>query len=331
MRSARVLIFCAAAQPADPLASSLSGRGHQVSCCDDLDMLWGRLNEQAYDLLVLTLDEGVEDIVASVERMARRLPVVIAVDSPAAVAISLCLDRGARGLVAAPWDVEDCALALERHLQPKPSSLAHNAHALFEQRYRTEDLIIHSEATKKMFELATAAAPSRSTVLITGESGTGKEKVARFVHDHSRRAHRPFLAVNCGAIAPGVLESELFGHVRGAFTGASHDRRGIFEQAHGGTLFLDEIGETTPAFQAKLLRVLQEREVWRVGSSAGIEVDVRIIAATNRSLGHEIAQARFRQDLFFRLAVIPLHVPPLRERPDEILPLATSCDALVMS
>lgn len=322
MRSAHVLIFCAQAQGLNVLATSLRARGHQVSCCDEPEALFDRLNAHAYDLLVLPIHEGAEALVERVGRLARQLPVLVAADSPEAMTMSLCLARGARGLVASPWDTDDCATAIEQHLKPKVSAPAHAVRALFEQRYRTEDLIIHSASTKKMFELATAAAPSRSTILITGESGTGKEKVARFVHDHSRRAHRPFLAINCGAIAPGVLESELFGHVRGAFTGASHDRRGVFEQAHGGTLFLDEIGETTPAFQAKLLRVLQEREVWRVGASAGVEVDVRIIAATNRTLEHEIAQGNFRQDLFFRLAVIPLHVPPLRDRPDEILPLA---------
>jgi transcriptional regulator with PAS, ATPase and Fis domain len=176
---------------------------------------------------------------------------------------------------------------------------------------------------RRVLDIAARVAPLDLTVLITGESGVGKERLARSLHDASpRRARKPFVAVSCGAFADTLLESELFGHVRGAFTGAVNDSRGVFESAQGGTLFLDEIGEVSAAMQVKLLRVLQEREVRRVGEAKSRPIDVRVIAATNRDLQQEVAEQRFRADLYYRLRVIDLHVPPLRERPDELRWLA---------
>jgi DNA-binding NtrC family response regulator len=179
-----------------------------------------------------------------------------------------------------------------------------------------------SPQMRRVFALAARIAEVDSTVLITGESGVGKERVARFLHDRSPRAHRPFVGVNCGACADALLDSELFGHARGAFTGAIQDRLGVFEAAQGGTLFLDEIGDISPAMQVKLLRVVQERELRRVGEVTVRRVDVRLIAATNRDLLQEVAQKRFRQDLYYRLHVIDLAIPPLRERREDLQALA---------
>jgi DNA-binding NtrC family response regulator len=183
-------------------------------------------------------------------------------------------------------------------------------------------LVSQSNPMRRLVDLARRIASVDSTVLITGETGTGKERIARFVHDESGRCKGPFIAVNCGAIAETLLESELFGHVHGAFTGATHDRIGLFEAATGGTLLLDEIGEISPGMQVKLLRALQEREVRRVGENTSRPFDVRIIAATNSELIEEIKAARFRKDLYYRLNIIELHVPALRDRREDILPLA---------
>ncbi|WP_306590466.1 sigma-54-dependent Fis family transcriptional regulator [Geothrix sp. 21YS21S-4] len=183
-------------------------------------------------------------------------------------------------------------------------------------------IVAKSPPMRQLVDLACRVAKVDSTVLITGESGAGKERIARLVHQESTRAAGPFIAVNCGAITETLLESELFGHARGAFTGATHDRPGLFESANGGTLLLDEVGEVSPGMQVKLLRAIQEREVRRVGENRNRKVDVRIIAATNRNLALILADGAFRQDLYYRLKVVELNVPPLRERREDILPLA---------
>jgi transcriptional regulator with PAS, ATPase and Fis domain len=183
-------------------------------------------------------------------------------------------------------------------------------------------LVAQSRSMLRVIDLARRVAKVDSTVLITGESGVGKERFARLIHDESERTGGPFVALNCGAMPEALLESELFGHAKGAFTGASHDRAGLFEAASGGTLLLDEIGEVPPAMQVKLLRVLQEREVRRVGENRHRKIDVRVLAATNRDLPDEVQSARFRQDLYYRLRVVELRVPPLRERREDILSLA---------
>jgi two-component system response regulator HydG len=183
-------------------------------------------------------------------------------------------------------------------------------------------MVIASEAMRRVVDLGRRVGPVDSTVLVTGESGVGKERVARLIHDASTRTAGPFVGINCGAVPEGLLESELFGHARGAFTGAAQDRPGLFEAAQGGTIFLDEIGEMPPAMQVKLLRTLQEHEVRRVGENRSRKVDARVVAATNRDLAAEVHAARFRQDLYYRLRVVEIRVPPLRERRDDILPLA---------
>jgi len=188
----------------------------------------------------------------------------------------------------------------------------------FEKRYGLRSLIAESPPMRNVFEIISRIAPSRSNVLITGESGTGKELVAYSIHLQSPRAKKPFVAVHCAALAENLLESELFGHERGAFTGAVQQRKGRFEIADGGTLFLDEITEISPAIQVKLLRVLQERQFERVGGTDTLTVDIRIVAATNRDIEKAVEEGRFRDDLYYRLKVVTIPVPPLRERKEDI-------------
>lgn len=185
-----------------------------------------------------------------------------------------------------------------------------------------DSIIGHSAKMRAVFDLIQTVAPQSSRVLITGESGTGKELVARAIHENSPRAQAPFITINCGAFPESLLESELFGYMKGAFTGANENRQGLFKAAHGGTLFMDEIGNMTPTMQVKLYRVLQEGKVRPLGSTEEIDVDVRVITATNKDLEKEIAEGRFREDLYYRLSVIPIHLPPLRERREDIPLLA---------
>jgi two-component system response regulator HydG len=210
-------------------------------------------------------------------------------------------------------------------LKATESKLRERRRALVRVAHEVEEplgIIARSTAMAQLVELAQRIAKVDATVLITGESGSGKERIARILHDESARAAGPFIAINCGAMSEALLESELFGHARGAFTGATADRPGLFEAAHGGTLLLDEVGEVSPGMQVKLLRVLQEREIRRVGENKTRAVDVRVLAATNRDLARGVAGGDFRQDLYYRLKVIELHVPALRSRRDDILPLA---------
>jgi len=206
----------------------------------------------------------------------------------------------------------------ERRIADEATTLRQATEAVFP----FGEIIAGDSQMQGALDLARTVAPTDSTALITGETGTGKELVARAIHHWSPRADRAFVAVNCAALAETLLESELFGHEKGAFTGAVAQRRGRFELAHGGTLFLDEVGEMSPALQAKLLRVLQDGTLERVGSTKTVTVDVRVIAATNRDLAQMVAARTFREDLFYRLSVFPIHLPPLRERPSDILSLA---------
>ncbi len=196
-----------------------------------------------------------------------------------------------------------------------------NDHAPLESG-RIRGIVGNAEPMLEVYRMVARVAPTTSTVLVQGETGTGKELIARAIHSASRRSQHPFVPVDCSALAESLLESELFGHVKGAFTGAHTDTRGLFEVAGGGTCFLDEIGELSPCVQAKLLRVLQEREVRRVGGTDSVKVDVRVIAATNRDLGTLVADGKFREDLFYRLSVVTIPLPPLRERREDIPLLA---------
>src|SRR4051794_24286894 len=229
------------------------------------------------------------------------------------------MKAGAYDYLTKPFKVDEDRLVVERALERR---VLHRENVVLRDeikgRYKLDRLIGKSPAMQRVFEMIRKIAPARTSDLLIGESGTGKELAARALHELSPRSDRPFVAINCGAIPETLIESELFGHVRGSFTGANTDKQGLFEAAHGGTLLLDEVAELPVAMQVKLLRVLQERKVKPVGGVSEREVDVRIVAATNRDLETEVEKGTFRQDLFYRLNVIQLRLPPLRERREDI-------------
>ena len=233
------------------------------------------------------------------------------------------LKLGAHDYLTKPFDVEELKIVVRGALEKKQLEEENLLlKAEFRTRHGLDKIIGVSKAMTAVFGMVRSVAPTNSTVLITGESGTGKELVAKAMHALSPRKEAPFVSVNCGALTESLLESELFGHVKGAFTDAHQNKKGLFESAHRGTLFLDEVGETSPAMQVKLLRALQDRRVRRVGGNEEIDVDVRVVAATNRPLEDMVRERRFREDLFYRLNVIPLRIPSLRERREDIPLLA---------
>src|SRR6187399_693768 len=231
---------------------------------------------------------------------------------------------GADDFIQKPFDVEELKLIVKKTLE-KQALIVENRAFKRAQRERgsIKNIVGASAKMNAIFQMIETVAEVQSTVLVTGESGTGKELVARAIHDLSPRAEKPFISINCGAFTETLLESELFGYVKGAFTGANTNRKGLFEAAHGGTIFLDEIGEMSTAMQVKLLRVLQEKKVRPVGATEELHVDTRVIAATNRDLASMVSAGTFREDLYYRISVIPIELPPLRERSEDISELAT--------
>lgn len=239
--------------------------------------------------------------------------------------------EGAWDFISKPFKVQEVVAIARRALEHDRNSGGGNGSAeQLSARYEEGGLLGRSPVMIELYKEIARVAPTRSTILIVGESGAGKELVARSIHLHSTRSGGPFVAINCGALTETLLEAELFGHVRGAFTGAVSDRKGLWEEAAGGTLFLDEVGETSPAFQVKLLRALQEGEIRRVGASRAIQVDARILAATNRNLDQDVKSGKFREDLFYRLSVVTLRAPALKERRTDIPLLAEHFLAMVI-
>ncbi|HEV7375585.1 MAG TPA: sigma-54 dependent transcriptional regulator [Pyrinomonadaceae bacterium] len=233
--------------------------------------------------------------------------------------------EGAWDFISKPFKVDEVTAMARRAMENESGADSVETEAqeeAFTARYEGAGITGRSPAMIELYKEIARVAPSRSTVLITGESGTGKELVARAIHKHSPRASHNFVAINCGALTESLLEAELFGHVRGAFTGATSDRKGLWEEAEDGTLFLDEVGDTSPAMQVKLLRALQEGEIRRVGEARTVRVNARVVAATNRDLERDVKAGTFREDLFYRLSVVTLYVPPLRERRSDVPLLA---------
>jgi two-component system, NtrC family, response regulator PilR len=232
------------------------------------------------------------------------------------------MKRGAYDFVSKPFAANELRALVQKALEKRDIVSENETLRAKLGRELGREVIFRSEGMRRVFELTQSIARARTTVLITGESGTGKERIARAIHEASDRRDKPFLVVNCGAMPEALIEAELFGHERGAFTGAVATRLGLFREAEGGTVMLDEVGELAPATQVKLLRVLQERKVRGVGATAEVPIDVRVLAATNRNVEDEVKSGRFRQDLYYRLNVIRIEVPPLRGRREDIRPLA---------
>lgn len=299
--------------------------GWDVSEAESAESAFELLDEARWSLVFCDVMLGGDDGYSVLRRFNAEQPqaqVVLMTGHGSAAGALDATAGGAYDYLTKPFSVSDVqalSRAVKRRHAKRGVPDAKEGEAKAAPVYRSDIALIgHSPAFVEAMKLVGRVAPTNLPILITGESGTGKEVVAQAIHRRSRRASRPFVAVNCGALPPELIESELFGHTRGAFTGAERDRKGLFEEADGGTVFLDEITETTHAFQVKLLRALQEGEIRRVGSNATTYVDVRVVAATNRELDAEVRAGRFRQDLFYRLNVVSLHLPPLRERREDI-------------
>jgi DNA-binding NtrC family response regulator len=308
------------------IAMALAREGHGCHTFTSAEAALSYLDGHPADVVVSDLKMPGMDGLEVLRRVAASpdAPPVVLVTAHGTVSTAVAAMRdGAFDYITKPFDNDDLRAVVGRALEMgRLRRENRNLRREVGRRYGPDAVVAESPPMRELLGMLERVAPSKATVLVQGESGTGKELVARMLHYWSNRVGGPFVAVNCKAFAEGVLESELFGHVRGAFTGAAGDRTGCFERAAGGTLFLDEIGEITPDFQAKLLRVLQESEVQRVGAEAPVAVDVRVVTATNRDLRAEVAAGRFREDLFFRLNVIPVQLAPLRDRREDILPLA---------
>ena len=306
----------------EAIAEQLSDRGYRVEQAESGEVAIAKLADFAFDIIITDLRLPGVDGSAVVEAAVERYPHIIAIVVTGYGTVKDAVEaikRGASDFVNKPFQIDELLHVLDSALEQRRLK-SENAYlrAQLEERYRFEGIVGKSRPMKLLFQLLETVAPTNSTILITGETGTGKEVVAKAIHHNSpRRLHR-FITLNCSAIPETLLEAELFGHVRGAFTGAVGNRQGRLEQAHRGTLFLDEVGTMSAALQMKLLRVLQEREFERVGDSHTIKVDVRVIAATNSDLGRLVAEGQFREDLFYRLNVIPVQLPPLRERKEDV-------------
>src|SRR5690349_7481439 len=323
---ARVLVVDDQRNMRATTALLLRDAGYAVAEAEDGAAALQRVVAEPYDVVLTDLRmgavDGMEVLRATVEASPTTQVIVMTAYGTIDSAVE-AIRRGAYDYIAKPFKEGELLLRVakaveKRRLLGEVSLLRRE----FQARYGLDHIVGRSAALRELLDRVVRVAATDATVLISGESGTGKELVARALHTGSRRADKPFVPVNCAASTESLLESELFGHARGAFTGATRVRRGLFEEASGGTLFIDEIGETAAGFQAKLLRALQEGEVRRVGESLPVKVDVRVIAATNQNLKAAVAEKRFREDLFYRLNVVPLRVPPLRERREDIPLLA---------
>lgn len=304
----------------------LVGRGYEVEAVSSAADALERTSDRDFGCVLTDLQmpgmDGLQLLGALRER-SPETPVVLMTSFGTIENAVKAMRLGAQDFITKPFESEHLLVTLERTFENRALQEENRRlRAAVERTASFGDLVGKSAAMNEIYALIRKISGNRSNILITGESGTGKEVVARTIHFTGNRSRQPFVPINCTAMPEGLLESELFGHVRGAFTGAHGAKKGLFETAHGGTLFLDEIGDMSPSLQGKLLRVLQDQEIRPVGGNHSIKVDVRLIAATNRNLRADIESGQFREDLYYRLNVIPVHIPPLRERPDDIPSLA---------
>lgn len=308
------------------LMKILPGDTYQSEEVDNGKEAIERLKGGTYDLVITDLrlgSYGGLDVLKFAKAQSYN-PEVILVTGYGTIASAVeAIKHGAFEYITKPLDAKRMLLTVERALERKKlkEEVVHLRRQVGE-RYGLQNIVAESKQMRRIMEVVNMVARTDSTVLIEGESGTGKELIARAIHLLGQRSNKPFIAINCAALPETLLESELFGHVKGAFTGALRDKKGLFEEVNGGTLLLDEIGDMPISLQVKLLRVLQDNEVRRVGSNFTTVVNARIIASTNQKLAHLVKEVRFREDLYYRLNVIPIVIPPLRERKDDIVPLA---------
>jgi two-component system, NtrC family, response regulator HydG len=327
-KKGRVLVVDDDAGARSAMRGLLESEGYAVVVAEDGEAGLRAFGEHPVDIVVTDLQmpnmNGME-LLTRLRELDRDLPIIVATSVHELNAAIAAMRAGAEDYLNKPVDFDALSLVIERALQRREQKLE-TENLRRQVRERDADglqgLIGASQPMQKVYRVAKQVAASRATVLITGESGTGKGELARAVHTLGPRASKPFVALHCAALAETLLESELFGHEKGSFTGADKKRIGRFEQAHGGTLFLDEVGEVPLGTQVKLLRVLQERTLERVGGNETVTVDVRVVAATNRNLAEDVRAGRFREDLYYRLNVVHIDMPPLRVRGGDILALA---------
>ncbi len=321
-RPVRILVVDDQRNMRTTLAMMLRGAGYEVDEAEDGVRGVEAGAAEAYDLVITDLRMGEPDGMAVLKAVREAQPKSEVIVMTAYGTIESAVEAmrlGAFDYLQKPFNEQELLMKVFKALESRKLRGQVEAFAQeFKERYGFENIIGRSEAIRNVLSRVIRIAPTDTTVLITGESGTGKELIARAVHANSRRAHRPFVPINCAAITETLLESELFGHARGSFTGAVSARKGLFEEADGGTFFFDEIAETTLSFQAKLLRTIQEGEVRRVGDNKAIKVDIRVIAATNVELTEAVEERRFREDLYYRLNVARFALPPLRQRREDV-------------
>jgi two-component system response regulator HydG len=305
----------------------LRGEGLTVREADGVPAAMTLLEQEPFDLVITDLRlgnlEGGLEVLRAVKRKAPDTEVVFLTAFGSIASAVEAVKLGAFDYLSKPFEPDDLVLVVRNAMERRALVReVERLRATLEEEMGLSRLVARGPAMKRVLDLVRRVAPSEATVLLQGESGTGKELVARMIHTRSARAGRPFVAIDCGALPEALLESELFGHAKGAFTGAVQTKRGLFEEADGGTVLLDEIGELPQPLQVKLLRVLQEQTIRPVGTNAHVKIDIRVIAATNRDLAARVKERAFREDLFYRLNGIVVEMPPLRDRAEDVIPLA---------